>query len=340
MQIGIYEKWDHYLTQFPDHLCDIYFREAYAKLYTTDIDKPLCVVVEDDDFVLLLPILRRAIENGFDFETPYGYGGPIFNINDPQRISIAIEAMHDYLKANHYLAGFIRFHPQLNNSVVCEKHFAVVVDRMTVAIDTSLSVEEIWENEINSKGRGKIKKCQRRNLTFIADEEFVYLDNFVELYTSTMKKLSAEEFYYFDRLYFKQFIEKLKGQSFIGVVKDRELIISAAIFLYQPPYGHYHLSGSDFNYLHLNPNDFLLFEAAKELKKRNVTKFHLGGGSNSSENNSLWEFKKKFSRNYYQFSIGKWVFNQEKYNQICEKWSINNPDKVEKYTHHLLKYRY
>ncbi len=216
----------------------------------------------------------------------------------------------------------------------------VIADRKTVAIDTSLTIEEIWKTEISTKNRNTIKKAQAIGLSFIADYEFDYLNQFIELYTSTMQKLSADEFYYFNLNYFSQFILKFKGSSFIGIVKENDHVIAAALFMYTPPYGHYHLSGSDVNFLHLNPNNFLLFEAAKELKKHNVTLFHLGGGSDSSDRNSLWEFKKKFSNNYYQFSIGKWIFDQVNYDRICENWILENPDKAEKYKHYLLKYRY
>ena len=340
MDIEIVSHWDHYIELFPNHHSDIYFKEGYVNLHANDLDTPLCVVCKEDGFILLMPFLRREFRGYYDVETPYGYGGPIYNEDDPQKIDRAIVKIGSHFKESSYLAGFIRFHPLLHNSNACEKYMTVIADRKTVAIDTSISIEEIWKTESNTKNRNTIRKAQSSGLTFIVDYEFEYINSFIELYTATMQKLSADEFYYFNSNYFSQFISQFKGSSFIGLVKENENVIAAALFMYTPPYGHYHLSGSDVNYLHLNPNNFLLFEAAKELKKHDVTLFHLGGGNDSSEHNSLWEFKKKFSRNYYQFSIGKWIFNQENYNRICDKWMLENPDKAEKYKHHLLKYRY
>ena len=90
----------------------------------------------------------------------------------------------------------------------------------------------------------------------------------------------------------------------------------------------------------MSPNNFLLWEAAKELRNRNIKYFHLGGGTNSEENNSLFQFKRKFSKSVYQFEIGKAIFNETIYKDLCNQWENNNPEKVEIYKHHLLKYKY
>jgi len=90
----------------------------------------------------------------------------------------------------------------------------------------------------------------------------------------------------------------------------------------------------------LSPNNLLLWEAARELKKNNVKKFHLGGGSNSDENNSLLEFKGRFSKSRYQFDIGKTIFNPNLYNKICDVWEAANPEKAVSLKNHLLKYKY
>ena len=73
---------------------------------------------------------------------------------------------------------------------------------------------------------------------------------------------------------------------------------------------------------------------------RGVEWFHLGGGTDGSEENSLYQYKRKFSKKEYQFALGKMIFNQSLYNDICSDWAAANPEKVEEFKHILLKYKY
>jgi lipid II:glycine glycyltransferase (peptidoglycan interpeptide bridge formation enzyme) len=297
-------------------------------------------VYEEGDFVMLMPFLRREVGLYYDFETPYGYGGPIFNDNSAILIEKALITMIAHFKECNYIAGFVRFHPLLENANQCKDVISVINDRQTVVMDLSLSEEDIWQKEISTKNRNTIRKAEKVGLAFEADYEFRYIDEFVRLYTTTMQRLSADEYYHFSADYYRNLVNLLSNNGFLGVVKMGKEIISAAIFMYYLPYGHYHLSGSNKEQQRLCPNNLLLFEAAKELKKLGALKFHLGGGSDSNPENSLLEFKSRFGYERYQFSIGKMIFNNKAYQTICDQWTSENPDKIDKYKSFLLKYRY
>jgi len=344
MKIEITDKWNDYLKYFDKSKSDTYFTEEYVKLYHSDIDEAICYVCNEGENYLVFPFLKRQFHfEGivyYDFETPYGYGGPIANTDDGLFIEKSLELFYNYCRDNKYVAGFVRFHPLLNNSVGYTIG-RVLLDRETVAIDLKPSEEEIWMQELKSKNRSSIKKAINNGLQFIEDTDFKYLDDFVSLYNKTMNKVSADEFFIFDKTYYDNFIQKI-DKRFLGVVIYNEKVISAAMFFYSEDYGHYHLSGSDVEYLYLNPNNFLLWEAAKALKKHNVKMFHLGGGSSSDPNNSLLEFKSRFSPGRLQFNIGKTIFDSEIYNQVCSQWEADNDNTEKKIQlkNHLLKYKY
>jgi Uncharacterized protein involved in methicillin resistance len=323
---------------------DVYFTEEYIRLYENPSkkEKSICFVAQEKGKCMLFPYLERCFEyfgNTYkDFETVYGYGGPIYNTVDQNFHTQSSKEMFNLLKSQNYVAGFIRFHPLLKNY----QGFAVgkdIYDRNTVALDISLSEDDIWANEIHTKNRNVIKKGEKNGLKFYADYDFIFLDDFKLLYNKTMDKLSADDFYYFGDQYYNNFKKNITN-SFIGIVKKDDKVISAAIFMYEGKYAHYHLSGSDRNYLLLQPNNFMLYKAALELKKCGAEIFHLGGGTTSDENDSLLCFKKKFSKHLYEFHIGKIVFNEGLYESICQDWAQKNPDKDEKYKCFLLKYKY
>lgn len=340
MFIEITDKWNAKLLQFSENQKDIYFSESYVKLATGKNETPLCIVCTEGGNIMLLPFLRSEFKDFFDFETPYGYGGPISNSNDDEWNKKALKEIVNYFISQNYLAGFLRFHPLLSNAEFCRNCFTVIDDRKTIAIDTSVTEEEIWMNQISSKNRNMIRKAEKNGLVFERDNEFKYIEEFKKLYNSTMSRLDADDFYFFDDEYYKKFIEIFKGKGFLGCIKKDNEIISAALFMYENCWGHYHLAGSNREYSSLGANNLLLWKVACEMHKEGVKEFHLGGGTNGEEENSLFKFKHSFSQNEKQFSIGKIVFNKEAYYDICSEWTKNNPEKAEKYKHHLLKYRY
>lgn len=327
----------------PAHYQDLYFCEEYVKLYETESEKACCFVYQEDESIMLFPFLRRAFEfkgnTYFDFETAYGYGGPISNDHSNAFITAALNAMSVKALEENYVCGFVRFHPLLENWECFEAVGSLVKDRRTIAIDLTGGIEKTWMNEIHTKNRNVIKKGEKNGLEFIIDNEFSYLKEFEELYNSTMDKLEADSFYYFEPKYYEQ-LKKTIQNRFLGIVKHNGKVIAGAIFFYQLPYGHYHLAGSDKSALKLSPNNYLLWEAAKELTKRGVKYFHLGGGTDGSEENSLYQYKRKFSKHEYQFNLGKMIFNPSLYDDICADWAVANPSKTEKMKNILLKYKY
>ena len=342
MNIQISKDWNHILNSFIPENRDIYFLEEYVRLYETENEKATCCIIRDSEKIMLFPFLCRTFEyQGMifhDFETAYGYGGPVWQHADVHFRTTALQMMVDELKHQNYVAGFIRFHPLLANY----EGFTVgqlIKDRKTVAIDISLDENDIWMQEIHTKNRNVIKKGEKSGLKFIVDNEFKYLPEFIRLYDATMDKLEAADFYYFKQQYYDELVKKLLN-SFLGVVLHEGKVVSAAIFMYDGKYGHYHLSGSDVSALKLSPNNYMLWHAALELKKRGVKVFHLGGGTTSSDDDSLLCFKSRFSKNTYQFCLGKLIFNQNLYEKICIDWVQKNPDKAEQYKHFLLKYKY
>lgn len=336
--------WDSYLNEFPIDKTDIYFTEEYHKLYASPEEAPLAFVYEENGNVLVFPFLSKEspIFDGTivkDFETAYGYGGPISNSANQLFIRKALKGFIEELQSANYLAGFVRFHPLLHNSECFDSVGQLIYDRKTVAINLSGTENEVWMNEMHTKNRNVIKKGAKEGLVFEADYAYQSLERFIQLYNSTMDKLHADDFYYFGEEYFEKF-PKLFPNSFIGKVSYNDQIIAAAIFFFDGVFGHYHLAGSDTNYLRLSPNNFLLWNAAMELKKHGVQLLHLGGGTDSDENNSLFQFKRKFSKNTYDFNIGKVVFNDSRYNEIVERWASTFPEKDARYKSRLLKYRY
>lgn len=344
MEVELTNAWKEILSLFPSERKDVYFTEEYVKLYENETEKAECFVCRDGEKVMLFPFLKREfIFRGKackDFATAYGYGGPVCNCEDKDFLIQSLAAFRQYCNENGYVAGFVRFHPLMNNQEGFENIGRVLSERKTVAIDLKESMEDVWKNEIHSKNRNMIRKAEKSGCTFLVDDDFNHLPEFISLYDQTMNKLSASSFYYFSNTYYDRFKCGIHD-SFLGCVANPEgKIISAAIFMYSGALGHYHLSGSDKSQLSRSPNNLMLWGAACELQRRGVKLFHLGGGTNSDEDNPLFLFKHRFSKETRQFYLGELVFNQTIYNELCTDWEERNPDLAEQNKNILLKYKY
>lgn len=340
MNSKIVKHWNGYLKLFPEDRKDIYYTEEYVNLYEAEECSTWCVVCEDGNRLLLMPFVRKEINGYFDFETAYGYGGPISNVEDRKWINTALKEMYRCFEREKYICGFIRFHPLLKNSEYCYEVIDAVSDRKTIAVNTHFPENIIWEKQITSKNRNMIRKAEKNNLVFKAEYNFESIKEFEVLYNTTMKRLCADEFYLFPDSYYQKFCKNLNGYAFLGTVRHEGHLVSAALFMYSDYYGHYHLAGSDRKYSSLGLNNLLLWKSVIELKKQGIKEFHLGGGTGSSPDDSLFKFKKSFSRNEKNFCIGKCVFNNNLYKEICERWEQKNPEKVPIFGNRILKYRF
>lgn len=335
--------WDNYLDLLPSTKQDIYFAEAYLNLYKDDGISE-CFICQEDENIWLFPYIKKQIiyKNNiyWDFESPYGYGGPISNCDNNGFLRQAQNEFYSFLKNNGFIAGLIRFHPLLNNHILLQNCATLFFNRYTVGVNLLLDIKKIWQEQMHSKLRNSIRNAQKAGFTFLVDTTFRFYDEFKNLYIETMKKNHAAEFYFFNNEYFELVKESFLGNSFLGHVLHGKEIISSAIFLYSNDYSHYHLSGNNSDYLHMNPNSFLLFKSIEYFKSINKKIFHLGGGADSSIDNTLYRFKGRFSKQRYDFYMGEIIFNQSIYDSICMDWAEVNPEKVTRCQNRILKYRY
>jgi lipid II:glycine glycyltransferase (peptidoglycan interpeptide bridge formation enzyme) len=87
---------------------------------------------------------------------------------------------------------------------------------------------------------------------------------------------------------------------------------------------HYHLSGTLRDYMSYGANNLGLYEIALDLCKNGCKSFHLGGGY-GGDSSPLLKFKRSFNKNGdLDFYIGKRIFNQEEYDEVCKAVGIED----------------
>lgn len=340
---AIYSSWDNFLSLLPGSRQDVYFTEAYLLLNRAK-GIPECYVFQENENIWLFPYIKKQITLNdslyWDFESQYGYGGPVTNSNDSGFLQKAENEFFNVMKDAGFVAGLIKFHPLFNNHLLLKNCSTLFFNRNTIGVDLTPDIDAIWMDQVHSKHRNSIRKAEKSGLEYIVDTDFNYYSQFRKLYIETMERNDAEKFYLFDNEYFEMLKKEFKGNSFLAHALLKDQIVSSSIFFYSMDYAHYHLSGSNYEFLTLNPNCFLIYRTIEHFKKLNMKILHLGGGTNSSTNNSLYRFKMRFSNNRYDFYIGEIIFNKPVYDEICTDWAVINPEKVITHQFRLLKYRF
>lgn len=332
------EEWNDYVKSFRNW--DIYYLYEYAYSFMIHGDgEPLLIVYEDEYSRFCYVVMKNDIANFsafkeylksgeyYDFETPYGYGGPLSDspVSEVSQKQFLNE-INEYCRRNSIVSQFVRFHPLLNNYKLLPHVIESKYLRDTVYIDTSSP--EIIMKKMDSKNRNMVRKAIKKGVTIVRKPISAYKD-FIPMYVETMRRNGAGEYYTFHDDYFSA-LKKMKENSCIFFALFEQKPIAAAVIFFNSRNMHYHLSGSYNEYRQYSAGNLLLYEAACWGSESGIQYFHLGGGM--KPNDSLFGFKKQFNKTgSIPFVVGRTIFEETSYHtllnlrkQIDPEFDINN----------------
>lgn len=324
--IGIDEKeaWNNIIKSFPRW--DVYYLNEYAKSLEVHGDgEPILIYLKKGSERMAYIMMQNDIGKSklfkdilekrkyFDWTTPYGYGGPLYDgqITD-KWMKDCMDQVYDYAKKNNIVSQFFRFHPLLQNQKPMENVSRVIYTKKTIYIDTS-SQETLIKN-MTPNNRNMVRKAKKKGVEIFYDYG-KHIGNFKEIYQKTMKMHEADDYYNFEDDYFEYLISQMKKNIIIFYAKYEGKIISSSIFFYNNRYMHYHLSGTLPEYRGIAAANLLLTEASLWAYEHGIQMLHLGGGVEAED--SLLRFKKHFNRNgIIDFCIGANIFNAEEFDYL------------------------
>jgi hypothetical protein len=262
--------------------------------------------------------------DGFDIQSPYGYGGPISNSEDPCFLGRAWAAYTEAVRSQGVAAEFIRFHPLARNARFYGGRIAE--DRLTVWID--LTIPDLL-GSYQTRARTAVRKSEKAGVRFYWGENEQIVTHFSDFYRAGMASISATKFYFFEDGYFAE-IARMSGTRLAICSLDGEWL-AAGLFLHDGNSVEYHLAASSETGKRLSASNLLLHEVALSSQREGYLRLYLGGGTDSQPDNSLLFFKSGFSELRETFSVGTFVHDTSLYEQLRRRWAdlyVSNPDKV------------
>lgn len=316
-------------------LKDIYYRDEYISLYIQENEELFSFEYREKDNLFINKSIKRRIDKigsvgindgYYDLETAYGYGGFYTNTDNKNFLKNALSKYEKKCKDERIIAEFIRFHP-----------FNTFAQKNEEFLDFNLYDRDVvvksLSNDILSSYTSKTRNTVKRAVEKVFFKETTNIEKFESLYNSTMKKNNASEFYFFDKLYYKNLLSQKAIKLYEIIIEDE--VVAMGFFMLDDELGHYHLSANTAMSYKNNSNYALLHHLFLIAQEEGIKYFILGGGSTSSKDDTLFKFKKKFSKELKPFYISGKIYNgciYEKYNKI---WREQSSEDIK----YFLKYR-
>lgn len=329
-----FREWDIYYLNEYINLVEIYEHAKGILLYYKEEKVEIAIVLlvkdiaEDIRFKHVIPKNKY-----FDAETPYGYGGYLVNgVITDSILDKFKQNVYNWAKNQHIVSEFIRFSPFIKNKFIINGKIKYL--HHTIYMDTT-DENIVWKN-LDPKNRNMIRKAEKNAVNIIVDNG-ENIEEFKRIYTQTMQRLNATDYYFFDDCYYEEMIKSLKKYIKLFYAVYQGKIIGASIFFYNDTNMHYHLSGCLTEFRHLGAMNLLIYKAALWAVEKNIRRLHLGGGI--TENDSLYGFKKQFNKNgVLDYFIGNNIYDDNIYNFLLDK-RCEVDDTFDRNNNFLIQYR-
>jgi hypothetical protein len=329
------EEWTRAVRRAKQY--DFYFLPEYHVLAERRGEgEARLFIYEQAGYTIALPLIIRTLadlpgitawaDTWRDATSVYGYSGPLCSHNDiPRAVVDGFQRdLSTALRELRVVSVFSRLHPLLPAQTTLlnglgEHQFSGA----TVSINLSATPHD-QRAQYASTIRNRINRLARSGVTCALDIEQRHLPEFVALYHETMRRVRAEELYFFDPTYFYDLAQSLGPVLKLFIVKTPDgCVVNGGLFTLCDGIVQYHLGDTA---LKLSPT-VLLFETVRHWAHQNAAHtFNLGGGV-GGKSDSLFQFKAHFSRQRYEFVTWRWIVAAKAYRDMSLQKQLWNSER-------------
>ena len=317
--------WPQLLAQVPH---DIYHKPQYVRLCAKyDAGEPAAFVAAEGESLFFVPLLFREIpplredlDGHFDAVSPYGYPCPLSNSTDARFLQRALQQMMTCLRERNVVSAFLRLHPLLASPLEELRQIGTVIQHgETVFYDLSRPDDELWK-DVRRTTRQAISRARRRGFVAAEDHQWQHLDDFIEVYWESMRRVAADDAYFFPAEYFYELKDSLSESVHLLVVSAPDgQFVAGALNTEVGGIAQAHLTGYRTEYIKHRPLKMLVDAGRQWASERGSRWFHIGGGLGGKAD-SLFEFKAALATGRADFFTWRAVVNAEAFQTLVSQW--------------------
>lgn len=283
---------------------DVYFRRDFVALYAAPDRIDALELPTYRHLAALRPVPGTALE---DLETPYGYGGPI--APDASAFDAGLDAWRRRQAGR--ICEFLRLYPFIATERVSDRFDEFRFNRDTVVVDLRISTADrlAWYSQSTRRFLRKAQKAFR--IRRLGSDEH---ETFRRCYEAGLQRSQATTRYYFTQEQHRQCLAAPWATAF--VLEAEGEAVGAALFLSSRRLAHYHLAGLTDAGIANHGLYLLLDHAFNHFAAQGQYWMHLGGGRSTDPEDSLLQFKRRFSDATIPFHTGALIFDRPAFERL------------------------
>jgi len=313
--LGIWKAWNDR---------EIYAHPDFVKLSANHEDEVFAFYADISNGGILFPVIKRSIssepwhnkiDSNYDVITPYGYGGAFcWGVGSNFRDEFWGK-YSAWCQDNNIVSTLMRL--SLFKSQILPPIGEVSNPYGNIVRSLTMGEDELWYDYKHAV-RKNIKRAVSSGLKIEIDESGSKLNDFLEIYHSTMDRVDAKGRYYFSEDYFREIIKKLPKSFVFFHALYKEKVISTELVLVSSNNIYSFLGGTIPEYNNMRPNNFLKHEVVKWGIKNEKSNFILGGGYKKDD--GIFKYKQAMAPNgEYPFYLAKVIHNEDMYEVLVKK---------------------
>jgi len=294
-------------------LCSFEYLNAAEELEVSG--RAQLATFQEGENLVVHPYILRKIKGTkfFDIVSVYDFGGFWFNCsssNDKINLLKKFDKYFTlYCNEKKIITEFIRLYPFFDHNLLKQTSYILEHQKDNVIIKFSdYEFADIYNNFSPKRKNQVMQAKNKNNLSIIKEKE---INKFIEIYYNNLDRLSASQFFYFS----KSFFEKTIDFYDIFYIYDYDKNLCAG-HIYLKDYDKYfvYLTAGVQEKFNLRPNCFAYYNSIKYALKNKFKHFHFGGGGDS-----LYRYKKSFSKETIPYFTCKKVYDMDTYNILVNK---------------------
>lgn len=249
----------------------------------------------------------------YDIITPYGFGGPVVieSFNKEVLLNEYFEAFHEYCLKNNIVSEFIRFHFSDNTDVMSKFNGETNLIHSVICRDLMKPLTQDIEPRLTKD----VIKAENYGLTIEFDYSGHSQRDFLKIYTETMNRNQAEDFYYIKKEFLDKLQDMLEGHFLYANTRLDGEVIASRLIIFDNKYGYYFLGGNAKEFYKYKNGTFLDFKLLSELKANGLNYYVFGGGHKGQD--GIYRYKKKFdTKGDIPFYVGKKIHMSKEYDYL------------------------
>lgn len=313
-------KWLALWETWPQR--DIVAHPGYVEMFAGSGDRTVCACQDARNGGIVFPLIVRSIEaepwaggmsDTCDLVSPYGYGGPFgWGVNSPNAFWAGFE---EWVRSIHAVSLFARL------SVFAEQLIAFPGERVvkgpSVIVRVTCDQQSLLKS-YDKSARENIRQAERAGVTVEVDADCRRLDEFLNVYYATMKRLDALPLYFFSKAFFERLIRTLSQQMLLIHASHQQQVVSSEMLLLSQNYVYSFLAGTSAVGMSIRANPLLRHTVNVWAAMNGKQAVLLGGGYAGKD--SLLHYKQRFApTSQGEFAVGTRIFDPIAYQALVDR---------------------